>query len=144
MIQKIKKHLVALSTLILMVVPLAVPMAVASAANTINPGSEACGGVGGSLTASGTCTSSTGGSTSGIQKFLDWAINLFSAIVGIIAVVMVIVGGLKYITSGGDSNKVGSAKNTLLYAIIGLIIVVMAQIIIHFVIHEVNSNTTGL
>jgi hypothetical protein len=47
---------------------------------------------------------------------------------------MIVLSGFKYITSGGDANKVSSAKSSLVYAIIGLVIVVLAQVIVHFVI----------
>lgn len=67
-----------------------------------------------------------------IQK----VINLISLLVGAISVLMIIFGGFRYITSGGDSTKVGNAKSTILYAIIGIVIVALAQIIIRFVITE--------
>ena len=51
----------------------------------------------------------------------------------------VIIGGLKYITSGGDSGNVTGAKNTILYAVIGLIIVVLAQVIVRFVLVQTND-----
>jgi hypothetical protein len=46
---------------------------------------------------------------------------------------------LRYITSGGDSTKVSGAKNTLIYAIIGLIIVALAQLIVHFVLGQAQT-----
>lgn len=64
-------------------------------------------------------------------------INLFSWVVGIVAVIMIIVGGFRYITSGGDSTSVGNAKNTIMYAIIGLIIVALSQWIVRFVLGRV-------
>lgn len=63
-------------------------------------------------------------------------IDVFSAIIGVVAVVMIMVGGFKYITSAGDSSKVSSAKSTIIYAIIGLIIVVLSQTIVKFVISK--------
>lgn len=60
--------------------------------------------------------------------------RLISYFAGVIAVIMVIVAGFKYITSGGDSAKVTSAKNTLIYALIGIAVAVLAQFIIQFVI----------
>lgn len=63
-------------------------------------------------------------------------INIISVIVGIIAVVMIIIGGFKYITSGGDSGKVSSAKNTIIYAIVGIVIVALAQFIVKFVLGQ--------
>ena len=64
-------------------------------------------------------------------------ITFISVIVGVISVIMIIIGGLKYITSTGDSSRVSSAKDTILYAIIGLVVVAMSQIIVQFVIGKV-------
>ena len=57
--------------------------------------------------------------------------------VGIISVVMLIFGGLRYVISGGDSKKVTDAKNTIMYALIGLIISILAYAIVNFVISNV-------
>jgi hypothetical protein len=59
-------------------------------------------------------------------------------IVGVAAVIMIIIGGFRYITSSGDSASVNSAKNTILYAIIGLVIVALAQVIVRFVLNQVS------
>lgn len=61
--------------------------------------------------------------------------------VGIISVIMLIYGGLRYVVSGGDSKKVTDAKNTILYAIIGLIISILAFAIVNFVINAVTGTT---
>lgn len=74
-----------------------------------------------------------------VNTTITWVINVFSIIVGVVAVIMIIVGGLKYITSNGDSNNVTSAKNTILYAIIGLVVVALAQFVVRFVL----SKTAG-
>jgi hypothetical protein len=63
-------------------------------------------------------------------------VNLLSTIVGVIAVIMIIVGGFRYITSGGKQESVSGAKNTILYAIIGLIVVATARIIVKFVLNK--------
>lgn len=60
--------------------------------------------------------------------------NTILYIVGIIAVIMLIIGGIRYVVSGGDAKKVTDAKNTVLYAIIGLVIAVFAYAIVNFVI----------
>ena len=78
-----------------------------------------------------------------VNNTITSVINIFSVFVGIIAVIMIIVGGYRYITSGGDSTKVTSAKNTLLYAIIGLVIVALAQVIAQFVLNKATTNTTS-
>lgn len=93
--------------------------------------SAACEGV--SLTG-GSCE--TDGAGKKINSLVKTIINIFSWIVGVTAVIMVIIGGFKYITSGGDSGKISSAKDTILYAVIGLVIVAMAQIIVKFVLSK--------
>lgn len=60
--------------------------------------------------------------------------NTILYVVGVIAVIMLIIGGIRYVVSGGDSKKVTDAKNTVLYAIIGLVIAVFAYAIVNFVI----------
>ena len=94
-------------------------------------------------TGSGCGTAGTSGTTD-LSGIASKVVNIFSIIVGIVAVLMIIYGGFKYITSGGDSGNVSGAKNTLIYAIIGLIIVALAQIIVHFVINTATSSTTGV
>lgn len=80
------------------------------------------------------CNNLAEGSTDKVNTLITQIINIFSVVVGIIAVIMIIYGGLKYITSGGDSGNVTGAKNTILYAIIGLIIVALAQFIVRFIL----------
>ncbi len=67
--------------------------------------------------------------------------NVILYIVGIIAVIMLIIGGIRYVVSGGDSKKVTDAKNTILYAIIGLVIAFLAFAIVNFVISALPSST---
>lgn len=74
-----------------------------------------------------------------VNDIIEDVINIFSIVVGVVSVIMIIVGGLKYITSGGDSGSVGGAKNTILYAIIGLVIVALAQVVVRFVLGRVES-----
>lgn len=72
--------------------------------------------------------------------------NTILYIVGVVAVIMLIIGGIKYLISGGDSKKVTDAKNTVLYAIIGLIIALLSFAIVNFVISALPSgpsNKTG-
>lgn len=67
-----------------------------------------------------------------IIDFLLW-------LVVIISVIMLIVGGIKYATSAGDSNKVTSAKNTIIYAILGLVVAIFAWAIISWVTSTFGS-----
>ena len=80
-----------------------------------------------------------GDATGQINDLVRTVINLLSAVVGIVAVIMIIVGGLRYITSGGNDANVTSAKNTILYAIIGLIIVALAQILVRFTLNTLSG-----
>lgn len=87
-----------------------------------------------SLSGSTNCRGVSEGSENSLNNIITQVINIFSLIVGVIAVIMIIIGGFRYITSGGDSNNVGGAKNTIIYAIVGLIIVALAQVIVRFVL----------
>lgn len=93
-------------------------------------------------TSGGGANCNAGGTSEGagkIQDIVTTIINIFSIIVGIVAVIMIIYGGFKYITSGGDSGNITSAKNTIVYAIIGLVVVALAQFIVQFVLEKVIS-----
>lgn len=61
--------------------------------------------------------------------------NVLLFIIGAISVIMLIIGGLRYVISGGNSAAVTAAKNTVLYAIIGIIVAMLAYAIVHFVIN---------
>ena len=63
-------------------------------------------------------------------------INLLLFIIGIVAVIMIIIGGIKYITSNGNSQQVTSAKDTVLYSVIGLVVALMAYAIVNFVLAQ--------
>jgi len=71
-----------------------------------------------------------------ITKIVAAVINILSTVIGIAAVIMIIVAGFKYITSGGDAGNVSSAKNTLVYALVGIAVAVLAQFLVHFVINK--------
>lgn len=61
-------------------------------------------------------------------------VNILLYIIGAISVIMLIVGGIRYTISNGDSSQVTSAKNTILYAIVGLIIAFLAYAIVNWVL----------
>ena len=78
-----------------------------------------------------------------LTKVVKLVVNVLSVLVGVVAVIMIIWGGLKYITSGGDANNVKTAKNTILYALIGLVIVALAQFIVKFVLTKATDVGNG-
>lgn len=67
-----------------------------------------------------------------IITFLIWA-------VGILAVIVIIIGGIFYVTSAGDPGKIKRAKDTIMYGIVGLVIAVMAFVIVNFVMNSILS-----
>jgi len=82
--------------------------------------------------------------SSAIPTAVGKIVSLLSYIAGAVAVIMIIISGFNYITSAGDSNKVNSAKNTLIYAAVGLTIAVLAQVIVNLVINTaVKSAATA-
>jgi len=87
----------------------------------------------------GACNSSGTDATETISNIIHTIVNLLSVIVGLAAVLMIIVGGFRYITSGGNDASVTSAKNTILYAIIGLVVVALAQLIVRFTLNKLTS-----
>lgn len=78
-------------------------------------------------------------SDSALNNLIAQILNVFSIIVGVLAVIMIIYGGARYVTSGGDSGKVGESKNTIIFALIGLVIVALAQFIVKFVLNRVAA-----
>ena len=63
-------------------------------------------------------------------------INTMLYILGIIAVIMIVIGGIRYTTSNGDSSQTKAAKDTILYAVVGLIVAIMAFAIVNFVVQS--------
>ena len=133
-LQKIRQRLVTLTSAIILLMPLAGGLVLSPAyADCTKPTTakeQAECGIG-----------LSGGDANGnnaenkVTGLAGDIVNIISLIVGIVAVIMVVIAGFKYVTSGGDSNRVSSAKNTLIYAIIGIAVVVLAQVIVHYVIN---------
>jgi hypothetical protein len=107
---------------------LLLPVAASAATNT-----DVCAGI--QATGASNCTDQGGQ----VNKIIKTVINILSVVVGVAAVIMIIIGGLRYVTSGGDSSNVASAKNTILYAIVGLVIAAMAQFIVQFVLNKATK-----
>lgn len=143
MIQKIKVLLISFVMALGMSAPALIPVAAHAASATDNnitgglcTGANSAAGYGGDECEAG------GDGNSDLKALAGKVVNLISLIVGIVAIIMIIYGGFRYITSGGDSGRVGNAKNTLIYAIIGLIIVALSQFIVHYVLTASESAVT--
>jgi ABC-type Na+ efflux pump permease subunit len=61
-------------------------------------------------------------------------------IVGAVAVIMLIIGGLRYVLSAGDSKNVTAAKDTILYAIVGIVVALLSFALINFVVGQLNPS----
>ncbi|QQG50858.1 MAG: hypothetical protein HZB75_05065 [Candidatus Saccharibacteria bacterium] len=75
-----------------------------------------------------------GGNATSLGSRIQTVVNILLYILGAIAVVMIVIGGVRYTTSNGDSSAIKGAKDTILYAVIGLIVAIMAYAIVNFVV----------
>ncbi len=143
MIRKIKSFVLSGLLLLAVGAPGVLPLIPSAVAVAACPGiadqvaTGATDASGSSVSCDNTATSDN--STSVVSSLAKKVVAVFSIIVGAASVFMVIYGGFRYITSGGDSTRVGNAKNTLIYAIVGLIIVAVAQALVHFVLSNANN-----
>ncbi len=116
---------------------ISVPVSV-SAATGVDPFKDVCKG-NSSATVCKEKTSAKGKNpVFGPEGIITRIINLLSIIVGIVAVVGIMMAGLKYITSGSNPQEVTIAREIILYAVVALVITAMAQVIVRFIIGKVN------
>jgi hypothetical protein len=102
-------------------------MLVADATKTIQNGlNAACSG--------GACNNNTD-----LQKLFGLIANTLIFLVGAISVIMLILGGLRYVISNGDQKNVTAAKDTILYAVIGLVVALASYAIVNFVIQFIGN-----
>ncbi len=112
--------------------PLMVPQIAGAQANE----KALCEGSGG--TWSGT-TCSTPGNNRTVTGTLQQVVNIIIFLVGAVSVLMIVIGGLRYALSGGDQNTITGAKNTIIYAIIGLVVAFAAYAIVNFVLTNLGA-----
>lgn len=133
---RIKRIVLTLIATLGLIAPIAVPV---SAADANVKGGLACG-ADLSFASGSNCTPDEAGAGSKVDTIIKNVIDIVSLIVGVAAVVMIIIGGLRYVTSNGDSGQVGNAKNTILYAVVGLVVVALAQFIVKFVVAKATTD----
>lgn len=104
-----------------------------AAAATPTPNAQDIVGAG----ASAACSGGTCGVGS-INSLFKSITTILLFIIGAISIIMIIVGGLRYVLSAGDSKNTAAAKDTILYAVIGLVIALSAGAIINFVLSGVK------
>lgn len=140
-LKNIKNYLATAIVATVSLAPVMVPVAVYAAPVGDANATQAplCSGAeldAGAIDGNGTGCGVNGGTSEKLTVLIKLIINIISVVVGVVAVIMIVFGGLKYITSGGESSNVSSAKNTILYAIIGLVVVALAQFIVRFVLDK--------
>jgi len=69
--------------------------------------------------------------------------NVLLFLIGAISVIMLIIGGLRYVVSGGDSTQVTNAKNTILYAVVGIVVAILAYAVVSFVITSFSGSASS-
>jgi len=141
MINKIKKIiLVSLSSIVFAASAL-VPSFSVEAAGCGNNNVAATIGSGANATGNSQSCNNGKDLNSGVKNLAGTVTTDFSIVVGAISVIMIIYAGFKYITSGGSNENTNSARNILMYAVIGLVIAVIAQLIVHLVINSATKIT---
>lgn len=95
-----------------------------------NPNTPAC------QVSKGTKAAGANTENASIGDKVKLVINMLLFIIGAVSVIMIILGGLRYVLSNGDSSQVTSAKNTILYAVIGLVVALLAYAIVNFVVTQ--------
>lgn len=117
----------------LLVVPL-LALGVTVATGTVDVAAQIGDGIGATADAA-----NPGGEAADLETIIRNVINIMLYIIGAIAVIMLIYGGIRYTTSGGNANSVTAAKNTIIYAILGLVVAIFAYAIVNWV----WTTTTG-
>jgi len=134
MLNSLKAKITMFASVVILALAIGVPSIANAQVSNFQQSGQFCPGSNFDVTGgtTGNCTTSTAGG--GINQLLTEILNVLSIVVGLVAVIMIIVGGFRYIVSGGESGSVSGAKNAILYAVIGLVIVAVAQLIVHFVL----------
>lgn len=130
--QRLKNFILA--GVLALVVGLSIAPALSAPALAVDAKGQACQAID-TAGGGGGCGNGTGLKLGNVIRSI---INILGIVVGFIAVIMIIVAGLKYVTSGGDASKTASAKSTLIYAIVGIVVAALAQFITRFVLKNVK------
>ena len=135
----IKARLAALLLTPALAVGLAVaPALPAAAADTITGGVSAGAGSAKGTDQSPCLFGTEGAACEGATPLFQIITNVLLFIIGAVSVIMLVIGGIRYVVSGGDQKAVTDAKNTILYAVIGLVVALMAYAIVNFVVLNVK------
>lgn len=75
---------------------------------------------------------------SGANGIIVRAAGIISIVTGVASIIIILIGSIKYITASGDSNAISSAKHTIMYALVGLIVTLLARGFILLVVNRIN------
>jgi len=101
-----------------------------------DPTAQGCSSSG--QTNSPVCKASNADPISGTNGIINTAATIIAWAGGVIAVVILIISGFRFINSGGDSGKVASARNGIIYSAIGLLVIIVARVIVSFVLNNIK------
>jgi len=142
MLRKIKTAILLIATTFVFGVGLVPAIANADCTTPATTQEEIqCGACNASGTAQAACANAPTTAANNISSTLENVINIASLIAGALAVIMLIIGGIRYASSSGNEQAIAGAKRTIIYALIGLVIVAMAQVVVHFVLHNLTSGS---
>lgn len=113
---------------VLMGLTMLMPVSLVTAQTQTQARDQVCAGLGG-------CTPQPGQKS--VSDVIKLVVNILSTIVAVAAVLVIVFAGFRYVIAMGDSSKIASAKDTILFAIVGLIVAAMAQVIVRFVLNKV-------
>lgn len=70
-----------------------------------------------------------------LQQGIEIVTNILLFLIGVVAVVMIVIGGIRYTTSNGDASQTKAAKDTILYSVVGLVVAIMAYALVRWVVN---------
>lgn len=127
---KIRNVVIGLTTLLC---SLSMMSGLALAANPAYSGVQCSG----AAAKSPVCHASTSDPLTGNNGVIVKAANIFALVAGIAAVIIIIIAGINFIMSSGDAAKTGRARETIIYAAVGIVVIVLARTIITFIVSRV-------
>lgn len=81
--------------------------------------------------------------TTSLIQIIGNIVNVLLGLIGIVAACYLVLGGVRYILSEGESDQTQQAKNTILYAVIGIIVIGLSAAIVNFAIRTVMNSSSG-
>lgn len=105
---------------------------------------SSCDASTGSISEGAECVKPTNAATNlfGENSVFVTVTNVLLFVIGAVAVIMLIIGGVRYVVSAGDQAAVTGAKNTIMYAIIGIVVAFLAYAAVNFVSSQLQSSTS--